>query len=113
MKRFYEKPTMHWNSIRSQRAIADVCWAYANNKQPFYYNTYGTGYAELYAVSGGCTRDVVFGITYMPESMSAEDRARADADMQRVIAEIRATMPNKPNNYKGSPFVAGPDSSWS
>ena len=113
MKRIYEKPTMHWNPVLSQHAVADVCWAYANNKQPFYYNTYGLGYAELYAISGGCTRNVDFGITYIPESMSAEDRASADADMQRVIAQIKAEMPPKPNNFKGSPFVSNADPSWS
>ena len=113
MKRAYTSPEMYWTPICSNRAVADVCWAYANNTQPFYYNTYGTGYAELYAVGGGCTKDVVFEIKYYPENMSAAEKALADSDMQRVIAQVKATMTNKPNNYKGSPFVQDPSPSWS
>ena len=113
MRRVYEKPNMQWKPIRSSVAIADVCWAYANNRQPFYYNTYGLGYAELRVSGGGCTKDVTIVITYIPESMSAADRAAADADMQRVIAEVKATMPNKPNNYKGSVFSPDVDNRWS
>ena len=113
MKRSYESPKMHWVPIRSSSAVADVCWAYAKNTQPFYYNTYGTGYAELYAVGRKCDRDVFFEIKYYPESMSAEERAAADKDMQKVIAKVVAEMPQKPNNYKGSPFVKDVNPEWS
>ena len=113
MKRSYKSPAMNWVPIRNSNAVADVCWAHANNTRPFYYNTYGKGYAELYAVGNGCTKDVVFEIKYMPEDMSAEERAAADKDMQAVIANVRATMPNKPNNYKGSVFSPDIDPTWS
>ena len=113
MKRAYTSPEMHWTPVCSNRAVADVCWAYAKNTQPFYYNTYGTGYAELYAAGGKCDRDVFFEIKYYPEDMSPEEKQLADDDMQKVIARVMAEMPQKPTNYKGSPFVQDPDSSWS
>ena len=113
MKRSYSSPQMQWVPIRSNRAVADVCWAYAKNTQPFYYNTYGTGYAELYAVGRKCDRDVFFEIKYYPEDMTLEQKALADKDMQRVIAQVIASMPQKPTNYKGSPFVTDPGSDWS
>ena len=104
---------MLWIPICSNRAVAAVCWAYANNVKPFYYNTYGKGYAELYAIGNSCSKDITFEIRYMPEDMSAEDRAIADADMQAVIARVMATMPQKPNNYQGSIFSPSVDPSWS
>ena len=113
MKRFYDSPQMRWVPIHSSRAVADVCWAYANNTKPFYYNTYGKGYAELFAVGGGCTRDVVFEIKYQPEDMSAAEKALADADMQKVIARVKAEMPQKPTNYKGSVFSTDIGTDWS
>lgn len=113
MKRFYSSPEMLWVPICSNKAVADVCWAYANNVKPFYYNTYGKGYAELYAMGGKCSKDIYFEIKYMPEDMSAADKAIADADMQKVIARVMAEMPQKPNNYKGSVFSPSVDPSWS
>lgn len=113
MKRIYSSPQMQWVPILSNAAVADVCWAYANNTQPFYYNTYGKGYAELYAVSGKCDKNVFFEIKYIPENMSAEEKALADADMQNVIARVVAEMPQKPTNYKGSPFSPDVGSDWS
>lgn len=113
MKRQYNSPKMFWVPICSSRAVADVCWAYATNVKPFYYNTYGKGYAELYAMGGQCNRNLTFEIRYIPEDMSAEDRALAEADMQKVIANVMATMPPKPNNYKGSVFSDSVDPTWS
>ena len=113
MKRSYSSPQMQWVPICANRAVADVCWAYANNVKPFYYNTYGKGYAELYAMGGDCTKDVFFEIRYQPEDMSAEDKAAAERDMQEVIARVVAEMPQKPNNYKGSPFAPSVDPTWS
>lgn len=113
MKRKYNSPQMQWVPIRSNRAVADVCWAHAKNVKPFYYNTYGTGYAELYAVGNKCNREVTFEIKYYPETMTAEEKAAADADMQHVIAQVVAEMPQKPTNYKGSPFVDNVNPEWS
>ena len=113
MKRPYNSPEMHWVPICNNKAVADVCWAYANNVKPFYYNTYGRGYAELYAMGGSCDKNVFFEIRYYPDDLSAEEKAIAAADMQQVIARVTAEMPNKPNNYKGSGFSPGVDSSWS
>ena len=88
MKRKYNSPQMQWVPIRSNRAVADVCWAHAKNVKPFYYNTYGTGYAELYALGNKCDREV-------------------------TIAQVVAEMPQKPTNYKGSPFVDNVNPEWS
>ena len=114
MRRNYEKPKLVWNPIRSGRGIAAVCWGHAQSGKPFYYNTYGTGYAELIC-KGSCkdTLGHVYTIKYYPEDMSTADRAAADADMQRVIAELRQNPPNAPNPYKDSIFTADPDPSWS
>lgn len=113
MKRTYNSPEMHWVPVCSNSAVADVCWAYANNVKPFYYNTYGRGYAELYAMGGKCDKNVFFEIRYYPEDLSAEEKAIAEADMQRVIAQVTAEMPKKPSNYKGSNFAPSVDPSWS
>ena len=113
MKRTYQSPQMQWIPIRSSSAVADVCWAYANNVKPFYYNTYGRGYAELYAMGGSCDKDVFFEIRYYPDDLSDAEKAIADADMQRVIAQVVAEMPNKPNNYKGSGFSPSVNPDWS
>lgn len=113
MKKEYDSPKMQWIPICSSKAIADVCWAYANNVKPFYYNTYGRGYAELYAIGNSCKNNITFEIRYMPEDMSPAEKALADADMQRVIAEVMAAAPKNPNNFKGSVFSPGVDSSWS
>ena len=113
MKRTYNSPEMHWVPVCSNSAVADVCWAYANNVKPFYYNTYGRGYAELYAMGGSCNKNVFFEIRYYPEDLSAEEKAIADADMQRVIAQVTAEMPQKPSNYQGSGFSPDVDPSWS
>ena len=63
VKRAYEKPDMRWQPIRSSRAVAEVCWGHASSVRPFYYNTQGTGYAELYA-DGKCKAG---GITFRVE----------------------------------------------
>lgn len=113
MKRTYSSPEMYWVPVRGNSAVADVCWAYANNVKPFYYNTYGRGYAELYAMGGSCDKDVYFEIKYYPDDLTAAEKAIADADMQKVIAKVTAEMPNKPNNYKGSGFSQNVGSDWS
>ena len=113
MKRAYNSPEMHWVPVCSNSAVADVCWAYANNVKPFYYNTYGRGYAELYAMGGSCDKDVYFEIRYYPSNLSEAEKAIARADMEKVIARVTAEMPNKPTNYKGSGFSTGVGSDWS
>ena len=113
MKRSYDSPQMKWIPIRSNRAVADVCWAFANNKKPIYYNTYGTGYAELYAIGKGCSTSVTFNITYYPENMSDADKAAAQADMDAVLRQYRDNPPNNVKNYKGSQFSSSVDPSWS
>lgn len=104
---------MRWVPIRSSKAVAEVCWAHANNLKPFYYNTYGFGYAELYAIGNSCNDKITFEIRYVPETMTPEQRAIADADMQAVLARVMATVIKNPNNYKGSIFSPDVDPSWS
>ena len=48
-----------------------------------------------------------------PSGMSSSDIAAAEAYMQQVIAEAKATAGNKAQPFKGSKFVASPDSDWS
>ena len=113
MKRSYDSPQMNWIPIRSNRAVAEVCWAFAQNRKPVYYNTYGTGYAELYAVAGGCSDNIKFSITFHPETMSDADKAAAQEDMDAVLLQIQKNPPNNPKNYKGSNFSSNVDPSWS
>ena len=113
MKRAYHSPQMQWVPVCSNSAVADVCWAYAKNVKPFYYNTYGRGYAALYAMGGSCDKNVFFEIRYYPEDLSPAEKALADADMQAVIARVMAEMPQKPTNYKGSVFSPSIDPDWS
>ena len=113
MKRNYESPQMCWVPICSSRAVADICWGFVNNQKRFYYNTFGTGYAELYVTGKKCDRNVRFVTKYYPENMSEADRIKADQHMQQVIQETLDALPNNANPFKGSPFADSPDSSWS
>ncbi len=114
MKKVYESPKMYWQPIRSSRAVAEVCWGHASSVKPFYYNTQGTGYAELYA-DGKCkTGMITFRAEFMPESMSQEDRIAAQREIDAVIARVLAELgDSNPSPYKNSVFSPSVDSSWS
>lgn len=112
MKKAYEKPKMCWQPIRSNRAVADVCWGYAASGKPFYYNTYGTGYVKLYAV-GKCGGAITFRKEFYPPTMSEEDHLRAQEETDRVIAQAIAQAGKKPQPYKNSLFSPDVDPSWS
>ncbi len=113
MKRSYDSPEMRWVPIRSSHAVAEVCWGFAMNTKPFYYNTYGTGYAELYAVGNRCDSNITFDIRYYPDTMSQEDRDKAVDELQHVIAVAKATSAKHPSPYKGSVFSPTLDPTWS
>ena len=89
-KRLYEKPNIQLVPIVPEQAVADVCWAYAMNKQPFYYNVPGRGYAILkIASSGGCNGGVLFDIDYSATDLTPEE---AKKSMVRYVKEFK---PNK------------------
>ena len=114
MKRAYEKPDMRWQPIRSSRAVAEVCWGHASSVRPFYYNTKGTGYAELYA-DGKCKAGkITFRVEFYPDTMSDADRAAAQREIDQVIANVIASLGNaNPSPYKGSVFSPNVGSDWS
>ncbi len=113
-KRLYEKPNIQLVPIVPEQAVADVCWAYAKNKQPFYYNVPGRGYAILKIASGGgCNGGVLFDIDYSATDLTPEEIASFDAHMEKVIAQAKAAAGNNATPFKGSPFSGSTDSSWS
>lgn len=114
MKRAYEEPKMCWQPIRSSRAVAEVCWGHAASVRPFYYNTQGTGYAELYA-DGKCKAgQTTFRVEFYPPTMSDADRQRAQEEIDRVIANVLAELGNSnPSPYKGSVFSPSVGGDWS
>ena len=114
MKRVYEKPNIQCVHNASEQAVADVCWAYAKNKQPFYYNVPGRGYAILKIASGGgCNGGVLFDIDYSETDLTPEEIASFDAYMEKVIAQAKAQAGNNATPFKGSPFSADEDPTWS
>ena len=102
---------MCWTPVRSSDAVADVCWGYANNGKPFYYNTYGAGYAELYIGGQKCTEQINFVIVY--HNMTAETQEIAAADMERVIEQAKRESASNTNSFKGSPFSPDVGPTWS
>lgn len=114
MKRFYEKPNMQCVPIVSGQAVADICWAYAKNSKPFYYNVPGRGYAILKIVSnGGCNGGILFDIDYSESNLTPDEMASFDAHMERVIAQAIASAGNTAEPFKGSPFSGVTDPTWS
>ena len=114
MKKEYESPRMNWQPIRSSRAVAEVCWGHASSVKPFYYNTKGTGYVELYA-DGKCKAgQITFRAEFVPETMSPEDRMAAQQEIDSVIARVLVELgDNNPSPYKNSVFAPTVDPSWS
>ena len=114
MKRAYDSPKMFWQPIRSNRAVAEVCWGHAASVRPFYYNTQGTGYAELYA-DGRCkVGQITFRAEFYPDTMTQEDRDAAQREIDSVIARVIAELGNSnPSPYKNSVFSPSVDPSWS
>ena len=114
MKKLYEKPNITCVPIMSGQAVADICWAYAKNKQPFYYNVPGRGYAILkIASNGGCSSGVLFDIDYSATDLTPEEIASFDAHMEKVIAQAIASAGNNATPFKGSPFSGATDPTWS
>lgn len=114
MKRKYEKPYLQWVAMQSNEAVADICWAYARNGKDFYHDVPGIGYAIL-TVTGksGCDNKATFVYEFSNPHLTASQRAEAQAYIEKVIAEAKATAGNKASSYKGSPFTQNPDVSWS
>ena len=116
MKREYERPSLQWVAMEADKAVADICWGYANNGKNFYHDIPGMGYAILKIVSqGGCKADLVFVVEFSNGAqMTAAQRAAAQAYIDKAIATAKANSGGgKASNYKGSPFVSSPDVSWS
>ena len=116
MKREYERPSLQWVAMRSNEAVADICWGYANNGKKFYHDIPGMGYAIIkISSSGGCKANLVFVVEFSDgRQMSESERIAAQAYIDKVIAQAKAESGGgKASNYKGSPFSASPDYSWS
>ena len=113
MKRAYEEPKMCWQPIRSSRAVAEVCWGHAVNQKPFYYNTFGTGYVELYAIGDKCKGNIEFVPEFYPPTMSEADRQRAQAEIDEVIRLAKTNAGNNPAPYKNSVFSPSVGGDWS
>ena len=114
MKRPYASPKIEYVQVHSNQNVADICWAYAKNGKEFYYDIPGYGYAILQIVGGSCTSSAMIGVEFSdPSGMTSSDIAAAEAYMQRVIAEAKATAGNKAQPFKNSPFDASPDPTWS
>ena len=114
MKRTYASPKIEYVQVHSNQNVADICWAYGKNGKKFYYDVPGYGYAILKVVGGSCTHSAVIGVEFSdPSGMTSAQIAAAEAYMQQVIAEAKATAGNKAQPFKGSPFDASPDPTWS
>ena len=114
MKRPYVNPKIEYVQVQSNQNVSDICWAYAKNGKTFYYNVPGYGHAVLHVVGKSCNSGVVIGVEFSdPSGMTSGEIAAAEAYMQKVIAEAKATAGNRAEPFKGSPFVASPDPSWS
>ena len=103
----YEKPLMKFVLLTANSAVADVCWAYARNSKEFYYNTSGPGYAKIVMNPGakGCDGGTIASVEYL--NGATEDK-RAEIDAGVALATGNSAEP-----FKGSPFSATPDPSWS
>lgn len=113
MKKPYEEPKLRWQPIRSNCAVADVCWGHAASGKPFYYNTYGTGYVEL-IVTGKCKKGLSQPrLEFYPSTMSEEDRQLAEAEALEVWNQALAMAGNKPEPFTNSFFSSNPDPNWS
>ena len=116
MKREYVSPSMQWVAMRSNEAVADICWGYANNGKKFYHDIPGMGYAIIKITSsGGCKANLVFVVEFSDGTqMTPTEKATAQAYIDKVIAQAKAQSGGgNASNYKGSPFSASPDTSWS
>lgn len=114
MKREYVSPSLQWVAMRSSDAVADICWAYARNGKDFFHDIPGVGHAILTITGGsGCDNKATFVYEFSNPHLTASQRAQAQAYIEKVIAEAKATAGNKASSYKGSPFTQNPDVSWS
>ena len=115
MKNEYVKPSMQWVPMRSNDAVADVCWAYAKNGKDFYHDIPGYGHAILRITSnGGCNGGVLFAVEFSDPNMTSAQIASAKAYMDKVIAQAKAESGGgKATSYKGSPFEGSVSPSWS
>lgn len=105
-KRCYVEPKSSFVRMRGAAAVADVCWAYANNKKEFYYNTSGPGYAKItLTTTRGCNGATIANVEYLD---GATDDKRAEID-----AAVASAGGNKAESFSGSPFSNDPNPSWS
>lgn len=115
MKRPYVKPKIERVPIRPDQAVADICWAYAKNGKPFYYDVPGVGYAQIHAVAkGGCSSATDFTVEiFADRPMTSAQIAQAEQFILQHINESVALAGNKPSPFKGSDFSKSPSPDWS
>ena len=114
MKRPYECPKIEYVLVQSNQNVAAICWSYAKNGKDFYYDVPGYGYAIMHVVGNACNSGTVIAVEFSdPTGMTSAQIAAAEAYMQDIIAQAKATAGNNSTSFKGSQFVSSPDSDWS
>lgn len=117
-KRTYKKPEMSFVELRGADAVADVCWAFAKNGQPFYLDFDGPGYMEIKmnpsesGCDGGTIKEVLY---YKDGAFDHKCMDTMDEHYQEVLKGVKASPGNgnSAEPFKGSPFSGTPDGSWS
>lgn len=105
-KRCYVEPKSSFVRMRGAAAVADVCWAYANNGKEFYYNTSGPGYAKItLTTTGGCNGATIANVEYS-DKVTGDKRAE-------IEAAVASAGGNNAEPFSGSPFSQKVDPSWS
>ena len=114
MKRPYVKPKIEYMQVQSDQNVSAICWGYAKNGKTFYYDVPGYGHAILHVTGNSCNSGVVFSVEFSEsDNMTSAQIAAGEAYMHEIIAEAKAIAGNRAEPFKGSPFVATPDPSWS
>lgn len=116
-KRNYKKPEMNFVALRGENAVADTCWAYANNKKIFYYDYPGPGYLKLNLrkVTNGCDGAKVENVVYYNQNGN-EDNANKPADADSIVqAAVDQARGNSAEPFAGfgTDFSDNPNPGWS
>lgn len=106
-KKNYKKPEVEFVALRAEKAVADTCWAYANNGQIFYYDYKGEGYLSLRLnkVQGnGCngTTNVIDVVYYIG---GVKQNYVPDGALKEVQDAIEATKQGSGSGNSAEPFA--------
>ena len=109
----YCSPEVKFEQIKLDKAIADKCWAWANNspddEDKCYYNTPGKGYIQFKVTGSDCSDKANLSVVitgYFDGADSSVDKDFNDWWTKKV--------PNGDSDFKGTGYSDGkPDPSWS